>query len=344
LLLLVAATGSQATETVTYYLTDAQGSVIMTEDAQGNTTGEYDYRPYGSSQSALAPTGPGYTGHVNDPDTGLVYMQQRYYDAGVGQFASVDPIGPTSGNVFSFNRYTYANDNPIRFTDPTGMVSDGDCSAACVFMRRLSDKMSSFADSLLGGAVAGASNAGSSSPTGQLNFANSVSAYGIASTASDAAGDAAPVADMVPGATLAACASGVKCSGGQIAMGVLAAVPLGEGVAAKGAGALSSEITSTFANGEYTATTLTEGMTAYRYSGGVSAASGRFLTDAATMGQISSPVSAGIALNLPLGATAETLNVFTIPAGTTIFTGGVAGGADTALQIFIQNPSVLIPK
>ena len=115
-------------------------------------------------------------------------------------------------------------------------------------------------------------------------------------------------------------------------------------VAAEGAGALSPEIASTFANGGYTATTLAEDMTAYRYSGGVSGAYGRFLTDAATVGQISSPVSASIALNLPVGATAETLNAFTIPAGTTIFTGGVAGGADSALQIFIQNSSVLIPR
>jgi hypothetical protein len=39
-----------------------------------------------------------------------------------------------------------------------------------------------------------------------------------------------------------------------------------------------------------------------------------------------------------------TLNTFTIPAGTQIFTGGVANGAEGATQIYIQNPSVLIPK
>ena len=44
-----------------------------------------------------------------------------------------------------------------------------------------------------------------------------------------------------------------------------------------------------------------------------------------------------------MGATAETLNVFTIPAGTRIFIGGVEGGADTATQIFIEDISVLIP-
>jgi RHS repeat-associated protein len=96
------------------------------------------------------------------------------------------------------------------------------------------------------------------------------------------------------------------------------------------AGTLSSEIAGTFAGGSYTSTVLQAPMTAYRYSGGVSAATGRFLTTAETVSQISSPAAASIALRLPVGATAQTLNTFTVPAGTRIFTGGVAGGADTA--------------
>src|SRR5699024_2835572 len=64
--------------------------------------------------------GPGYTGHVNDPATGLVYMQQRYYDPEVGRFLSPDPVVPAPGNVFNFGRYTYANNNPIRHIDPDG--------------------------------------------------------------------------------------------------------------------------------------------------------------------------------------------------------------------------------
>ena len=76
----------------------------------------------------------------------------------------------------------------------------------------------------------------------------------------------------------------------------------------------------------------------------VDEAVGRFLTTADNVSQISSPVSASIALNRPANATAETLNAFVIPARTTIFTGGVAGGADTAVQSFIRDSSVLIPK
>jgi RHS repeat-associated core domain len=49
-----------------------------------------------------------------------VYMQARYYDAEVGRFLSVDPVGVKAGDGFSFNRYSYANGNPIMRIDPDG--------------------------------------------------------------------------------------------------------------------------------------------------------------------------------------------------------------------------------
>src|SRR5690606_25374044 len=58
--------------------------------------------------------GPGYTGHYRDVGTGLVYMQQRYYDPMVGMFLSVDPVTALSNPVGYFNRYRYAADNPYR--------------------------------------------------------------------------------------------------------------------------------------------------------------------------------------------------------------------------------------
>jgi len=59
----------------------------------------------------------GYTGHVGD-NTGLVYMQARYYDPVIGRFYSNDPIG--FRDVHSFNRYAYANNNPYKYIDPNG--------------------------------------------------------------------------------------------------------------------------------------------------------------------------------------------------------------------------------
>ncbi|MBP1475220.1 RHS repeat-associated core domain-containing protein [Frateuria sp. MAH-13] len=77
--------------------------------------------------------GPGYTGHVEDPDTGLVYMQQRYYDSSMGRFLSVDPIAPAPGQASNFNRYTYAGNNPIDNIDPDGRADcPGQDRSKCV--------------------------------------------------------------------------------------------------------------------------------------------------------------------------------------------------------------------
>ncbi|MGB3747876.1 MAG: RHS repeat-associated core domain-containing protein [Rhodanobacter sp.] len=106
--------------TVTYVYTDAQGTPLAEADASGNITATFDYAPYGSQALGTPPSGPGYTGHVNDPESGLVYMQARYYDPNVGRFLSVDPVGPGEGNVFNFNRFGYADNNPVVNMDPDG--------------------------------------------------------------------------------------------------------------------------------------------------------------------------------------------------------------------------------
>jgi hypothetical protein len=50
-------------------------------------------------------------------------MQARYYDPVIGRFYSNDPVGYTPENpVMSFNRYLYVNNNPYKYTDPTGMI------------------------------------------------------------------------------------------------------------------------------------------------------------------------------------------------------------------------------
>ena len=51
-----------------------------------------------------------------DPNTGLIYLRARYYDPTTGQFLSVDPLVAETGQP-----YSYANDDPINETDPTGL-------------------------------------------------------------------------------------------------------------------------------------------------------------------------------------------------------------------------------
>jgi len=109
-----------ATESVTYYYTDAQGTPLLDTDASGVSTSANDFRPYGTPAIGLLPSGPGYAGHVFDPDAELSYMQARYYDPSVGRFLSVDPKTAMAGVPDTFSSYAYVSDNPINRTDPTG--------------------------------------------------------------------------------------------------------------------------------------------------------------------------------------------------------------------------------
>lgn len=112
--------------TTTYVYADGQGTPLVEMDASGNVTNAFDYMPYGSQAMGLPQDGPGYTGHVHDAASGLVYMQARYYDPVLGRFLSVDPVQPGAGNAFNFNRYDYANNSPIVNVDPDGWQSVGE--------------------------------------------------------------------------------------------------------------------------------------------------------------------------------------------------------------------------
>lgn len=127
LALLFSAVASAQTKKITYYYTDPQGNVLAEADEQGNVTKTYDYKPYGSGAMGALDDGPSYTGHVNDSDTGLLYMQARYQDPVTGRFLSVDPESISSGNVSSFNRYSYAVNNPYTHTDPSGRCVEDLC-------------------------------------------------------------------------------------------------------------------------------------------------------------------------------------------------------------------------
>lgn len=104
---------------VTYYYTDPQGTVLMTADAQGNVLSNTDRTPLGRLEGSNA-DGSRFAGHVDDPDTGLIYMQARFFDPDVGRFLSVDPVARIAGDLFAGNPYAYALNNPYSNTDPDG--------------------------------------------------------------------------------------------------------------------------------------------------------------------------------------------------------------------------------
>ena len=63
-----------------------------------------------------------YTGKLLDESTGLYYEGARYYDPTTGRFITEDSYNGTLTDPLSQNRYLYAEDNPMRYVDPTGHV------------------------------------------------------------------------------------------------------------------------------------------------------------------------------------------------------------------------------
>jgi len=108
-----------AGEVVTYIHTDGLGSPVAKTDQSGNVISRTRYEPYGLTAAGATPT-LGFTGHVNDQDTGLTYMQQRYYDPVAGRFLSIDPVTTDENSGGNFNRYWYADNNPYKKIDPDG--------------------------------------------------------------------------------------------------------------------------------------------------------------------------------------------------------------------------------
>jgi len=66
----------------------------------------------------------GFTGHEMDDESGLINMNAREYDPVLGRFLSADTI-VGAGFGQGLNRYSYARNNPLSYTDPTGMLSLG---------------------------------------------------------------------------------------------------------------------------------------------------------------------------------------------------------------------------
>src|SRR5690606_36559501 len=104
-LLLGASLCAVQAQEIVYYHTDALGTPVAMTNANGAVIQRREFEPYGRQlDPAVLADGPGFTGHVADAATGLVYMQQRYYDP-MGRFLSVDPVTAYSNPIGSFNRY-----------------------------------------------------------------------------------------------------------------------------------------------------------------------------------------------------------------------------------------------
>lgn len=134
----------------------ANGELISTVDYNGTTTTVYhdhtdhltgtgvitsstpteiqtlDYFPFGwvrlNDKAGSFDEKRQYAGSEFDTDTGLNYMNARYYSSGVGRFVSQDPVSRDNPGKFlldpqQFNYYAYARNNPLRYIDPLGLYN-----------------------------------------------------------------------------------------------------------------------------------------------------------------------------------------------------------------------------
>ena len=112
-----------------YYVKNAQGDITDITDDWGNIIASYTYDPWGK---VLSVTGSDtvignlnqfrYRGYYYDDETGLYYLQSRYYDPEVGRFINaddVDYLGAT-GTQLSYNAFAYCENEPVNNSDANG--------------------------------------------------------------------------------------------------------------------------------------------------------------------------------------------------------------------------------
>ena len=107
---------------ISYFHPDHLGSTSVLTNGSGTKEEDLVYYPYGETftNTGTANVAYKYTGKELDDSTGLYFYEARYYDAVLGRFISADTLVPNPANPQAFNRYTYGNNNPILYNDPTG--------------------------------------------------------------------------------------------------------------------------------------------------------------------------------------------------------------------------------
>lgn len=108
---------------------DHLNSPRIQTNSLGQVISRHDYQPFGE-KIARANYGADdirkkFTGYERDTETNLDYAQARMFQSGFGRFTSPDPLQASANPILpqSWNRYSYSYNNPLRFTDPSGMIA-----------------------------------------------------------------------------------------------------------------------------------------------------------------------------------------------------------------------------
>ena len=113
-----------------YYQKNIQGDILRIFNGNGTLYAEYSYDAWGkctikTNVNGIAKINPfRYRGYYLDDETGLYYLNSRYYDPEIGRFISPDSIEYLSTETINgLNIYAYCRNNPVISADPSGRLS-----------------------------------------------------------------------------------------------------------------------------------------------------------------------------------------------------------------------------
>ncbi|MBD0689015.1 hypothetical protein BG452_25535 [Streptomyces sp. CBMA123] len=106
---------------LTFQVADHHGTAEIGIDATTGAVAQRRTAPFGGIRGTAPTDWAGHRGFLGGTDepTGLTHLGARDYDPSTGRFISVDPEITTS-DPQSLAAYTYSDNNPLTFSDPTG--------------------------------------------------------------------------------------------------------------------------------------------------------------------------------------------------------------------------------
>ncbi len=109
---------------LTWLAGDHHGTTdVSVSDDAAQTPLRRRFDPFGRQRGtppSFWPGQRGFVGGVIDESTDLTHLGAREYDAETGRFISVDPVFD-NGDPQSWNGYSYAGNNPVTVSDPSGL-------------------------------------------------------------------------------------------------------------------------------------------------------------------------------------------------------------------------------
>ena len=115
-------------KTINHYITNLRGDVIGIVSEAGQLVVSYEYDAWGnileisgSMATTLGTLNPlTYRGYVYDHETGLYYLQSRYYNLEWGRFLNMDSQINSDTGILGTNVFAYCLNNPVVSIDADG--------------------------------------------------------------------------------------------------------------------------------------------------------------------------------------------------------------------------------